>query len=403
MSVVARGLRRIAGGEARVVSLPVQNPSGDFGSGWGSGTASGAVVTGDSAMAHGDVYACVRVIADAVSTLPLIPYRRSADGRQRDPSSIAGRLVRNPSPVMTQSVLTGALAANLATAGNAFVVKYRGTRGEVVSLGLVCPSRVTIEVEANEPRFVIAPDGYREESFSGVLTRRDIIHVKAMSTDGVCGLSPIRQAREAIGLGMTLEQYAARIMGDGAFPAGVLQASTNLTPEQRKDLRESWNAMHRGPTRAGRPALLEGGVTYEPVGLPPEDAQFIEQRRLSATQIARIFRVPPYMIGADSGSSMTYANVEQASIQFVTYTLQPWLVAIEQAFNADEDLFDQSGDRYVEFLVDGLLRADTLTRYQAMQIATGSRAWITPNEARELENRARIDGADDLTPAAPAP
>jgi HK97 family phage portal protein len=235
------------------------------------------------------------------------------------------------------------------------------------------------------------------------MNRRDVIHVASLSRDGILGMSPLEHARTAMRTGIALDTYAANVLENGAFPAGVLTHPGRLSDEQRISLRDTWTRMMTGVANAGRPALLEGGVTYQPVTLNPADLQFLEQRAFSATMIARIFRVPPHMIGAASGDSQTYTNVEAESLKFVTYTLRPWLVAIEQAVTADPDLMDAPG-LYAEFLTDAILRTDTLTRYQAYALA-GS--FLTVNELRRLENLPEIAGGDvlagSLTPGATDP
>jgi HK97 family phage portal protein len=212
-----------------------------------------------------------------------------------------------------------------------------------------------------------------------------VVHIKALSTDGLIGLSPVRQARVALGLSANLTTHAEQFFANDARPSGILKAPARMPDEDFKHLRESWELRQRGLHNAHRIAVVAGELEWQPIGMPLDDAQFLQQRKLSATEVARIFRVPPWVIGAEGGDSMTYSNVEMQSLHFVTYSLRPWLVVIEQALSADRDLF--AVNQYAEFLLDGLLRADSATRAQvytaALNPVTG---WLSRSEVRRLEN-----------------
>lgn len=384
MADLAGWLRRsLSGAEERSA---LRAPSPELKRAFGVGEFGDGGMSVEKALRYADVYACIRVLADSVGATPLIVYRRGRGGRVRAPESLVAGTLRHPSPSDTQSSFMSTLMAHLAGWGNAYVAKYRTVRGgPVVLLVPVHPGRVSVgRDESFEPRYVIDGDVANEYN------RRDILHIKAMSTDGVVGMSPIGQARDAISVGADLEAQASAFLRNSSNPSGVLQVKGKLSPEAAERLRGQWETTHRGARSVGRTAVLEEGTTWQATSIPSRDAQFVEQRKLSSTQIARIFRVPPYLIGADSGSSMTYSNVEQENLQLVTHTLRPWLVTIEQALHADEDLFSRGGDLYPEFLIDAFLRSDTLTRYQAYRVATGA-PWMTPNEARERENLTRHD------------
>ena len=199
------------------------------------------------------------------------------------------------------------------------------------------------------------------------------------------GLSPVRQCRQALGLSSTLTEHAARFFQNDARPSGILKVEHGDAGDVMQDLKARWEQGHTGMPNAHRVAILAGQVEFIPISMPADDAQFLEQRKLSATEIARVFRVPPWMIGADAGSSMTYANVEQQGLAFVTYSLRPWLILIEQSLAADPDLCPPGV--YVEFLLDALLRADSATRSEiyarALDPITG---WMSRGEVRRLEN-----------------
>ena len=348
-----------------------------------STTSSGATVTPANALAIADAWACIRALSDAASSLPLIAYRSAATGRQRVSDGVLPELLRRPAPATTQANLIGQAMAHLQLHGNAFIGKFRGD-GVVEQLALLAPDRVTVELRGGMP-FYAFRDGVGRET---ILGPGDVIHVRGMSTDGVVGLSPVAQAREALGLSARLTEHAARFFANDARPSGILSVPAGPGVQDSIDnLKLAWEARHGGTANAHRIAVLSGEVAFNPVSMPLEDAQFLEQRKLSATEIARVFRVPPWIIGADAGSSMTYANVEQQALAFVTYSLRPWLVVIEQAISADDDLCP--GDLYVEFLLDALLRGDSKTRSEvyaaALDPLTG---WMTRDEVRRLENLA---------------
>lgn len=384
-------LQRSAGIQTRAT---LADPSQAMREAWTSGTtATGAKVTPQTALAHGDVYACIRALSDAAGSLPLHVYSRDdAGGHTRAPKSPQGRLMRRPHPLLTQSALNGMIVAHLNGWGNAYIGKIRDRRGEIVRLWPIHPSRVSVEVKAGEPSFTVSASG--EDRQAGVFNRADILHIKGLTDDGIIGLSPISQAREVLGLGITMAAYAGRFFDNSAYPGGVIKVQGELSEGAAQRLRQDWDRFHRGVKNTARTAVLEGGADFEAITVSPQDAQFVEQRRLSTTEIARIFRVPPWMIAADAGSSMTYSNVEQQMIQFAVYSLRPWLVAIEQAFAADDDLFPADGSVFCEFLMDAILRADTATRTASYTAAHGR--WMTTNEIRARENLPRVDDGDVL-------
>lgn len=342
----------------------------------------GGTVTPVRALGIADVYACVRCLADAAASLPLVPYRRVGEGRRRLDGPTAD-LLTAPAPGVTQANLVGQAMSHLQLYGNAFVGKYREAGGSVGSLGLLHPERVSVELQAGRPVYTYRPPVTERPV---VLTTDDVIHVRALSVDGLLGLSPVRQARDALSLSAALTAHGTALMENGARPSGVLKVPAGPAVQDQIDaLAGAWDARHRGGGNAGRIAVLSGDIAFEAISLPLEDAQFIEQRRLSATEIARVFRVPPWMIGAESGSAMTYSNVESQALAFVTYSLRPWLVLIEQALSADTDLFP--GSLYCEFLVDALLRSDSKTRADVYSAALDPlTGWLTREEVRQREN-----------------
>jgi HK97 family phage portal protein len=276
------------------------------------------------------------------------------------------------------------MVAHLSLFGNAYIGKFRNGDGLIDQLALLHPDRVTPELKGGRPVFTVA-GSKGERSIHGP---GDIIHIKGLSTDGLVGLSPIRECATALGLSANLTDHAATFFENDARPAGIIKLGNDgavTAEEDRLRIARAWEAGHAGVRNAFKTAVITGSIDYVPISFPPEQAQFLEQRKLSATEIARIFRVPPYMIGADSGASMTYSNVEQESLHFVTYGLRPHLVAIEQALSADADLFLER--TYCEYLLDAVIRADSATRAQVYTAALNPETgWMTRAEVRRLEN-----------------
>lgn len=347
-------------------------------------TLAGESVTPRSALAIADAYAAVRALSDAASSLPLHVYRRTADdGRERSDAPTAD-LLRHPAPAVTQSAFLAQMVAHLNVFGEAFVGKYRNGDGEIEQLGLIAADRVSVELRGGMPIYAIASDDGRFDYFTGA----DVIHVKGMSLDGVRGLSPVRQAREALGHAAALTAHGSKFFANGARPSGVLYVQPGShADEQIENLKAAWEERHGGAENAGRVALLTGEVKFEPVSMPLADAQFLEQRQLSTVEIARVFRVPPWVIGANTSDSLTYSTVSEQLRAFVMFSLRPWLVAIEQALSADVDLFPPDARTYCQFELDALLRADPKTRSEiytaALDPVTG---WQTREEVRRLED-----------------
>ncbi|MBA2742357.1 MAG: phage portal protein [Actinobacteria bacterium] len=335
----------------------------------------------ESALAVADVWASVKLLSDSAAALPLIAYRRTDDGRKRQSSGRLAALLGQPAPATSQANLVSTAVAHLALWGNAFVGKFRDENGQLEQLALLHPDRVRVELVSGVPRYTVyGPKGERSQHGPD-----DIVHVKALSTDGLVGLSPIRQCRVALSLASNLGEHAQAFFENGARPTGILKLGGAATDAQVTSLREQLTSRHVGTKNAHRIAILTGETEWTPMSGPLDDLQFVEQRKLSTAEIARVFRVPPWMIGASSGDSMTYSNTEQQALAFVSYSLRPWLVVIEQALSTDSDLCP--GSLYVEFLLDALLRADSKTRAEVYAMALDPvTGWMNRSEVRRLEN-----------------
>jgi HK97 family phage portal protein len=345
------------------------------------------------ALGIADVYACVRCLSDAAASVPLVTYRRTDSGRQRLYSGRLPELLQRPSPGTTQANLVAQAMAHLVLYGNAFLGKFRDLDGRLEQLGLLQPSQVEVELVNGAPRYIVTDAKSGQQSRHGP---EDIVHIRGLSIDGLVGLSPIKQCRMAVSLAGGLGDFAEAFVRNGARPSGILRLVGGGSSDALEQLRISFEAKHAGARNAHRVAVMTGEVEWVAMAGPLDDLQFVEQRKLSTAEIARIFRIPPWMIGAASGDSMTYSNVEQQQLAFVMHSLRPWLVLIEQAISADPDLCSQN--QYVEFLLDALLRADSKTRADIYALALDpDKGWMTRDEVRRLENL-EPEGAAAPTP-----
>lgn len=336
-------------------------------------------VTTSNALAVSDAYACVRVLADSVSSLPLHVYRRTPQGRvPAGDQSRAVQLLDRPSPGSTGVDLISQAMVHLNVHGDAFVGKYRAD-GEIVQLACIPPDSVTVELHGQRVVYTLDTRYGRTEHGPD-----DILHIKAMSLDGLRGMSPVTQCRIALGLSSSLQTSAKTFTEQGSKPAGVLTVPNGST-DAVTNLSKAWASTHGGVQNMHKVAVLSGDVTFTPVAFSADDNQFLQQRELSAREVARVFRVPAWAIDAPTGDSLTYANVGEQNRALVTHTLRPWLVRIERAISNDPDLCP--GGTYVQFELDGLLRADAKTRAdtytQALDPDTG---WMRRDEVRQLED-----------------
>ncbi len=356
----------------------------------GLGAASGRTVGPDNALLSVPVYACVKVLAETIASLPLLVYRRLDDGgKRRAPEHPLYDLLHDrPNPEMTAYELREALVGHLCLWGNAYCEIERAP-GLVKALWPLRPDRMTpIRDGGNRLAYEYRlPDGQKK-----LFPFESIMHWRGLSSNGIVGYSPITLAREAVGLSLATEEFGARWFGNGSRPSGVLQHPGKLSKEAHGQLKESWEDDHRGLSNAQRVAILEEGMTWQSIGVPPEDAQFLQTRSYQLRDIARIYRVPLHLVG--DLERATFSNIEHQSLEFVKYTLVPWLVRIEQAIK--RDLFGISDGKrsyYAEHLVDGLLRGDIKSRYEAYAVARQN-GWMNANEIRELENANRVPGGD---------
>jgi HK97 family phage portal protein len=333
-------------------------------------------VNPSTAMQHSAVWACVNLIAGSISTLPLAAYRTG----QLDPLPDLPTILRAPSAGWTLPEFTYALLQSLLLRGNAYglIVDRAGAGLLPAQVELLAPERVSVQVDS---RLIWRIDGQEVDPSS-------IWHVRAFTAPGqVLGLSPIQHARQSIGLGLGAERYASRFFGDGGMPAGVLTTDQDLHQDRAEHIKARWRETRRDGNR--EIAVLGGGARFQAVSIAPEEAQFLETTQANVRTIARYFGVQPELIGADSGGSLTYANVEQRARDFLTFGLRPWLVRLETALSAL-----LSSTTSVKFNAAALVRTDLLTRYQAHESAIRA-GWKLRSEVRELEDLPPVAGIDD--------
>jgi HK97 family phage portal protein len=332
-------------------------------------------VTPSTALQHSAVWASVNLIAGSISTLPLAAYRVG----ERDPLPALPPILRSPSAGWSLPDFLYAALQSLLVRGNCYglIVDRAGAGLLPAQVELLAPERVGVQVDN---RVIWRIDGQEVDPAS-------IWHVKAFTAPGqVLGLSPIQHARQAIGLGIGAERYAARFFGESAIPSGVLTSDQDIKQDRAEHLKARWKQAHTGHRDI---AVLGQGARFQAVTIPPEQAQFLESTRANVATIARYFGVQPELIGGESGGSLTYANVEQRALDFLTFGLRPWLVRLEVALSAL-----LSSTTTVKFNAAALVRTDLLTRYQAHESAIRA-GWKLRSEVRELEDLPPIAGIDD--------
>lgn len=361
----------------------------------GTPTAAGVYVNSDSAMRSSAVWACVNLLARSVATLPCIVYRRLADGgKERAPDHPLYDLLHDEPNEDSSSAdwyMRGQTA--LCLRGNCYSAIQTAGSGRVVSLTDIHPSRVRVRrTSAGRKVYDVTLNDGKVDT----VAQSEILHPKGLSLDGLIGLNPIEQMRLAVGLAISAEEFGAALFANSSRPSGLLKAKNGLSDEARTRLAAQWATLNGGGNRSGT-AVLEEGMEWEQITINPQDAQFLETRKFQKADIANIFFVEPSMIGASTGDSQTYANIEQRMIAHVTNALRPWLVIWERELN--RKLFSASDRKkyFIEFNVDALLRGDSTSRANFFEKACGG-PWMKVNEVRAIDNMNPVDGGEVLRP-----
>lgn len=373
---------------------------------WVSTLDSRSTLTERNSMAIGAVYACVALIGGAIASMPLKFYREGAHGREEYRPDEWWLLNEQPMTCWAAAPAWEYAAWSLLLQADSFWRIRRASRLSPKIVGFEPLHPRTVDVFRLEDRLAYRVSSQPSQLIADTVTldQDDVLHIPGPGFDGLRGLSQIRYALSAAGsIALQADQYAGSFFANGSRPDFALQTDAPMKPEQVEALREQISEGHRGAAAAFKPMVLSGGLKVQPITMTAADSQLVEQRRFQVEDIARIFGVPPHMIGHTDKTTSWGSGVEQMSIAFVKYTLQRHLVKFEQEIN--RKVFRYSG-RFCEFATAGLERGDHKTRHEAYRIAlgrAGEPAWMTVNEVRALENLPPIDGGDRLVDSTPQP
>lgn len=352
-------------------------------------TSSGKRVNERTSMQMTAVYSCVRILSEAVASLPLHVYQYTENGSTKALDHPLYFLLHDePNPEMTSFVFRETLMTHLLLWGNAYAQIIRNGKGEVVALYPLMPDRMKVDRDENGKlyyEYTFNNGDSSKKNGTIVLKSKDVLHIPGLGFDGVVGYSPIAMAKNAIGMAIAVEEYGGSFYKNGAAPSGVLEHPGTLKDPSK--VRESWTSTFGGSSNAHKVAVLEEGMKYTPISIAPNEAQFLETRKFQLNEIARIFRVPPHMVGDLEKSS--FSNIEQQSLEFVKYTLDPWVSRWEQNIVRSLLSEDEKKKYFVKFNVDGLLRGDYQSRMNGYAVARQN-GWMSANDIRELENLDRI-------------
>ena len=334
------------------------------------------------------VYSCVRILSEAIASLPLHLYKQiDKGGKEKAINHPLYKLLHDePNPEMTSFVFRETLMSNLLLWGNAYAQIIRNGKGQIIALYPLMPNRMSVDRDPNGRIYytysVNDSDNPKLRKLGQIrMTKDEIFHIPALGFDGVVGYSPIAMAKNAVGMALATEEYGAKFFANGASPSGVLEHPGNIKDPTK--LRESWNSLFQGSSNSHKIAILEEGLKYQPIGISPNEAQFLETRKFQIDEIARIFRVPPHMVGDLDKSS--FSNIEQQSLEFVKYTLDPWVTRWEQAIHRSLLLESEKKEYFAKFNVDGLLRGDYQSRMNGYSVGIQN-GFLSPNDIRSLEN-----------------
>lgn len=355
---------------------------------WGSGrswedqTLAGTSVDQATALRVGAVYACTRLLSDTISTLPVDTFTRAEDGNRigyDKPAWVASPDGRPFADHIAQVVVS------LLLDGNAFIRIVRKSTGEVSTLTCLPPQIV-------QPRKSATGIVYDVDTSAGKTTvaDADMLHITELKRAGeMRGVSRISEAKQTLGLASALDEFAARFFGQGSNASGIIEYPDALTKEQAEDLVSAWELGHKGLKKSHRPGVLFGGAKFSKTSVDNEQSQFLQSRQFAVEEVARIFRVPPHMIGVTTPGAMSYASVEQNAIQFATYTLRPIIAKLEAAYSP----LLLAPTAFIKWNLDGILRGDLATRYTSY--STGMQAgFLSINDIHRLEDLPPVDGGE---------
>ena len=351
-------------------------------------TTSGKPVNERTAMQTTAVYACVRILAEAVASLPLHVYEYQDEGGKKlvHDHPLYYLLHDEPNPEMTSFVFRETLMSHLLIWGNAYAQIIRDGAGRVLGLYPLLPDKMDVQRDDRGNIYYVYSRNSDEnpmfKEYGDIrMKAEDVLHIPGLGFDGLIGYSPIAMAKNAVGMTLACEEYGASFFANGANPGGVLEHPGVLKDPSK--VRESWNSVYRGVNNAHKIAVLEEGMKYQQIGIPPEEAQFLETRKFQINEIARLYRIPPHMVGDLDKSS--FSNIEQQSLEFVKYTLDPWVIRWEQSLQRSLLLPGEKGKYFIKLNVDGLLRGDYQSRMNGYAVGRQN-GWFSANDIREMEN-----------------
>ncbi len=347
-------------------------------------TYAGTVITQDTSLRIGAVYACVRLLADTISTLPVDTFYR--EGGARKPYRPKPLWVENPDIGTAREDFLQQAMVSLLLDGNVFIRIFRSRTGEIISLVVLDPTRVDVRRNpaTREIEYVL------DASVGTTLRADEVLHITELRKPGALrGISRIDEVKQSLGLAAALEEFSARFFGQGSVTQGIIEWPGNLTREQAKDLASGFEEGHKGLKRSHRPGVLFGGAKFVKTGVDPNEAQMLESRQFAVEEIARIFRCPLHLLQVSTPGAMSYASVEQNAIQFAQYTLRPIISKFETALSSL-----LPGPAFVKFNLDAILRGDIQTRFAAY--STGQLAgFLSVNDIHRLEDMPPAEGGDE--------
>lgn len=351
-------------------------------------SASGQNVTEENAMNHTGVYSAVRVIAETIASLPLNVYADLPDGgKKKAKSNYLYPLLHNkPNDLMTSFTWRETMLSHLLLWGNHYSQLELGNDGKIKGIWPLMPGRMQVKKRNKRLYYDYTTDGGKQVTFD----QSEILHIPGLGFDGLVGKSVISMAKEAIGLGLSAEEFGARFFSQGAQPGGIIEYPGQMSEEAYQRYKKGVNKKYSGVGNSHKIMVLEEGLKYHQTSISPDDAQFLETRKFQIEEVARIFRVPPHML-ADLERA-TFSNIEQQSINFVVNTIRPWLVRIEQVLN-DKLISDRNNSNYIKFVVEGLLRGDAESRAAYYREMSNIGA-MTINEIREKEDMNPLEDGD---------
>mgnify|MGYP000067039158 CR=1 FL=1 len=354
-------------------------------------SSTGQFVNADNAVGIAAVHACVQLIAETVASLPLSPYIRLPDGsKELDHGHPLFNVLHNQANrIQTAFEFREQLVASCLLTGNAYAIKIINSRGEIKELIPVHPALVNaVKLTNGRLRYEVSTnDGMRNYN------QDEVLHLRYRTKDGITGLSPVTIARETIGIALAQQQHEGRFFKNGATLSGAIKHPGQLGAEAKKGLAKSFRDNYSGSSNAFKVVILDEGMDFQAMSMSQQDAQFIESKKMTLEDIARIYRIPPPAIGILDNA--TYSNITEQSRSLVMHTLRPWLVRIEQSMNACLLSEDDKQTHFIEHNAEGLLRGSIKERYEAYRIAR-EWGWLNPNEIRAQENMGGI-GADGNT------